>query len=88
MQVLHFVHPVVYCCVCTGWRVVSGGGDAVIKVWDLETGNVTATLQGHTQEVVSCDMVAAFHNLDSHWHLQVLQSNMLFLELNLLDWLF
>ena len=56
MQALHFVHPVVYCCVCTGWRVVSGGGDAVIKVWDLETGNVTATLQGHTQEVVSCDM--------------------------------
>lgn len=36
--------------------MVSGGGDAVIKVWDLETGNSTATLQGHTQEVVSCGM--------------------------------
>ena len=49
---LFFFHSVVFCCVCTGQRVVSGGGDGVVNVWDLETGNVTATLTGHTQEVV------------------------------------
>ena len=44
---------VVYCCDCVGWKVVSGGGDSVLKVWDLESGDVSAILSGHTQEVVS-----------------------------------
>lgn len=47
---------VVYCCDCMEWRVVSGGGDHDIKLWDIESGHVTATLSGHTQEVVrSCN---------------------------------
>ena len=33
-------------------RVCSGGGDAVLKVWDIRTGDNVLTLQGHTQEVV------------------------------------
>lgn len=33
-------------------RVYSGGGDAVIKGWDIQTGDNVLTLQGHTQEVV------------------------------------
>lgn len=48
---------VVYCCICTGQRAISGGGDGVVNVWDLETGNVTAALTGHTQEVVSYSTV-------------------------------
>ena len=33
-------------------RVYSGGGDAVVKGWDIQTGHNVLTLQGHTQEVV------------------------------------
>ena len=32
---------------------MSGGGDHTIKLWDMESGQVTNTLSGHTQEVVS-----------------------------------
>ena len=32
--------------------VYSGGGDAVVKAWDMRTGDNVLTLQGHTQEVV------------------------------------
>ena len=35
------------------WRVISGGGDSDIKLWDIESGLVTNTLTGHKQEVVS-----------------------------------
>ncbi len=41
-----------YCCDCVDWRVVSGGGDNDIKLWDIESGHVTNTLSGHKQEVV------------------------------------
>lgn len=45
---------VVYCCVCvcSDGKVVSGGGDNLLKIWDLETGHVINTLSGHKQEVV------------------------------------
>lgn len=46
----HFA--VIYCCVCVGWRLVSGGGDHDLKIWDMESGHVTNTLSGHKQEVV------------------------------------
>ena len=49
----------VYCCtyVLSGDNtfqclVYSGGGDAVVKAWDMQTGDNVLTLQGHTQEVV------------------------------------
>lgn len=50
---------VVYCCECIEWRVVSGGGDNDVKIWDIESGYVTNTLSGHKQEVVSTKSCAA-----------------------------
>lgn len=55
-----FPFIVVYCCtymlsgddLFLSRRVCSGGGDAVVKVWDIRTGDNVLTLQGHTQEVV------------------------------------
>ena len=51
---------VVYCCDCVGWRIVSGGGDHDIKLWDIESGHVTNTLSGHTQEVVRYISVSCY----------------------------
>ena len=34
-----------------GLRAVSGSGDKTLKVWDLVTGQVLATLEGHTEDV-------------------------------------
>jgi WD40 repeat protein len=33
--------------------VITAGRDATIRVWDLHTGTLCRTLEGHTQEVVS-----------------------------------
>ncbi len=33
--------------------MVSGSADKTLKVWDLETGKCRATLEGHTNDVVS-----------------------------------
>ena len=33
-------------------RLYSGGGDAVVKAWDIRKGDNVLTLEGHTQEVV------------------------------------
>lgn len=58
---LSSISAVVYCCACMPprvnlllmpFRVFSGGGDAVIKCWDIQTGDNKLTLQGHTEEVV------------------------------------
>lgn len=38
--------------------VYSGGGDALIKSWDVRTGDNVLTLQGHTQEVVNITIVS------------------------------
>ena len=44
------------------YRLFSGGGDALIKSWDLQTGDVSS-MCGHTQEVVSVVVVAtALHS--------------------------
>ena len=32
-------------------RIVSGSGDNTIKVWDLESGRLLRSLEGHTGEV-------------------------------------
>jgi len=34
-------------------RVVSGGGDGHVKLWDLQTGQLITSFLGHEQEVVS-----------------------------------
>ena len=51
---------VVYCCtyvpsgddLLLSQRIFSGGGDALVKCWDIQTGDNVLSLQGHTQEVV------------------------------------
>ena len=43
-----------------GRRVVSGGGDETLKVWDVATGECVATLKGHSNYVrcgVHCTFV-------------------------------
>jgi WD domain, G-beta repeat/CHAT domain len=37
-----------------GRRLVSGASDRTLRVWDLETGRVVATLQGHAGRVKAC----------------------------------
>ncbi len=37
-----------------GRRVVSASRDMTLKVWDLETGQAVATLQGHASSVRAC----------------------------------
>ena len=36
-----------------GWRIVSGGGDKTLKVWDAESGQETLTLKGYANRVTS-----------------------------------
>ena len=43
-----------------GRRVVSGGYDGTLKVWDVATGKCVVTLKGHSDEVrcgVHCTFV-------------------------------
>ena len=37
-----------------GGRVIAASGDNMLKVWDLETGCLLATLEGHADEVTAC----------------------------------
>lgn len=53
-----FWHLVVSCCESTveagsPRMVVSGGGDSVVKLWDVHSGREVASMAGHTAEVVS-----------------------------------
>lgn len=50
---------VVYCCQIVDEKVVSGGGDGLVKVWKSQSGLLQCTLTGHTQEVVSQPWVYA-----------------------------
>ena len=43
----------VYCCDFDDKKIISGGGDGLIKIWDSHTGDNTLSLVGHTGEVVS-----------------------------------
>tara|TARA_B100001758_G_C17788212_1_gene293388 strand:+ start:126 stop:437 length:312 start_codon:yes stop_codon:yes gene_type:complete len=36
-----------------GSRIASGGEDTTVRVWDAATGESVATLEGHSQEVIS-----------------------------------
>ncbi len=35
-----------------GKMLASGGGDGAIRIWDVETGAVLKTLEGHTSAIV------------------------------------
>lgn len=50
--VFFFLSTAVYCCNFDDKRIISGGGDGLIKIWDSHTGENTWTLVGHTGEVV------------------------------------
>ncbi|XP_022786680.1 F-box/WD repeat-containing protein 7-like [Stylophora pistillata] len=41
----------VFCCDFNEKKIISGGGDGLIKIWDAHTGDNTFTLVGHTGEV-------------------------------------
>lgn len=42
---------------CTGEMLASGGGDKTIRVWDLNSGRLLRTLEGHTGAVVCMDFL-------------------------------
>ena len=47
----HFIG--VYCLECDINRIVSGGGDNMVVLWDTKTGQSSRSFAGHTQEIVS-----------------------------------
>ena len=49
----------VYCCDFNDKKIISGGGDGLIKIWDAHTGDNTYSLVGHTGEVVR--VIASFY---------------------------
>ena len=36
-----------------GKRIVSGGADGTVRLWDVETGSILKTLTGHTGSIES-----------------------------------
>ena len=55
--------PAVYCCDFDDKKVISGGGDGLIKVWDAQTGDNTLSLVGHTGEVVRSSVISVHSSL-------------------------
>lgn len=43
----------VYCCQFDDRRIVSGGGDNLVVVWNAKTADIEAKCTGHTGDVVS-----------------------------------
>ena len=55
----HVFAIVVSCCECAweggeeaGGRVVSGGGDGLVKLWEIHEGKELLSMAGHSAEVV------------------------------------
>ena len=46
----------VFCCLFFGEKLFSGGGDGVVKGWDMTSGGEILSLEGHREEVVSKKM--------------------------------
>ena len=44
-----------------GGRVVSGGGDGLVKLWDIQDGREILSMAGHSAEVVYCVSYRAKH---------------------------
>ena len=48
-----------------GTLLVSGGGDEIVKLWDIQTGGIVKTFNGHTEDVLcvsisaDCTMIAS-----------------------------
>ena len=42
----------VYCCNFDDKKIISGGSDGLIKIWDAYTGDNTVSFAGHKGEVV------------------------------------
>ena len=56
-----------------GSRVVSGSEDKTVKVWNVETGELLHTLEGHSDEVTSVSLSGSLasstddFNTTKHW---------------------
>ncbi len=44
---------VILCCKFDDVKVITGGADALIIIWDIKMGHLMQTLRDHTAEVVS-----------------------------------
>ena len=68
-KLILFMFAVVSCCEGVwegeeggeGGRVVSGGGDGLVKLWDIQDGREVLSMGGHTAEVV-CPSVCIQHS--------------------------
>ena len=63
-----FANIGVYCLQCDINKIVSGGGDNMVVLWDTKTGQSIRSFAGHTQEIVSS--TNSFNN-NSHVFLQL-----------------
>ena len=45
-------YPGVYCLQCDTDKAVTGGGNNVVLLWDINKGESTRSFRGHTQEIV------------------------------------
>lgn len=48
----------------SGGKVVSGGGDGLVKLWDIQDGKEVLSMAGHTAEVVSTTW---YYHYTYHW---------------------
>ena len=64
-----------------GGKIVSGGGDGKIKVWDIESGFCIVTFTEHTSGVTACEFAKRAHGgkLDEFRKLRVYTKNVVVL---------
>ena len=55
------------CALTADGRIVSGSYDKTIKVWDLESGRLLRSLEGHTSEVNAVALTADGRIVSGSW---------------------
>jgi WD40 repeat protein len=55
-----------------GRRALSGSHDSTLKVWDLETNTVIATLTGHSRGVNCCSVFSAWNDVFKKQNLELM----------------
>ena len=48
----------VNCCQFDEQRIISGGADGTLRIWNTSDGACSSILQGHTGEVVSSQLIS------------------------------